>query len=54
MYKLETEIWQLLGYSCHKATRLDKITKGVSISRKELRGLSPGKLYHLVWGKEEE
>lgn len=44
----------VIRYSCYKATRLDTITKGVSINRKELRGLSPGKLPRLiVWGKRQ-
>lgn len=38
----------VIRYSCYKATRLDTITKGVSINRKELRGLRPGKLPRLI------
>lgn len=45
LYKLEIQIWQSLGYRCcYKATGLDKITKAVSINRKELREVSPGRL----------
>lgn len=43
----------VIRYSCYKATRLDKITKGVSINRKELRELSPRKLSYSL-GKEAE